>query len=180
MNIKFGFFRIYCLFLLSIVILGCDRNIPQVAHQTLYVKFVNKAGENLVEKNNIVIDSAKYSVVHHFLKENEYHLSLNVDGVAFAPDLPLDYGVQNWSLGFIEFGCAANNRNLKNKRNSYTYEYSFVCPKLFGSDKPQKLTVVWGTRKKTIYNLVKEIRFNGELIEHSDERNIKAIIMLEQ
>lgn len=165
----------------TIFLVGCYDGIPQNAKQTLYVKFVNSEGDDLIVKNGITIDTIKGSgsSVGYFIRESEYSLSLKINDVAFIPDLPLSYSTySDWSRGFVEFGCWDNNSNLKNQRDPYTYEYSFVCPRLFGDDQPHTVSVVWDTRKKTIYNRTTEIRFDGELIEHNDVRDPRVIIIL--
>lgn len=164
----------------ALIMSGCDKNDPRVCHQSLYIEFVNSAGENLVEKYGIEIDSAKTNIVTYFIKSDEYSITHKLNGEETAPRLPLQYN-ELYSPGQkrVEFGSSFDNYNLRNERKPYTYEYNFVCPKLFGNDQPRKISVVWGTKKKTFYNRILEIKFNGELIKHEDERDPKVTIVLQ-
>lgn len=171
---------VFPLLLAALFCCGCDRNEPRVFQQTLNFKFLNDSNENLIEKYNVEIDSSVTNIVSYFIKECEYSLKLKINGEEFTPNFPLFYdGPDMRGYKFIQFGCWDNNSNLKNKRSPYTYEFYFVCPKLFGDSEPHKLEVVWYTKTKTMYNRVRDIKFDGKAILHEDDKSHNVVIVLD-
>lgn len=139
--------------------------------KTFSINFLNEEGEDIASKIDFKWDTVQVDFDEKIiLSPDEYTLKLLVNGEEKEPQLIFNAGqvkfLEKPLYSFIFSYPEGEGGNLE-KKKSYTFEYLFSCPKLFGNDKIHSIRVMapWVDG----YHPLLRIYFDEELI--SDKRN---------
>lgn len=169
------YFSFITFLLVFLVLFSCDKGYFEMemnSPKTISINFLNEKGEDIgsqIEFNwdTIVVDFQDKII----LSPDEYTLKLLVNGEKKEPsinfvDKPTSYFIFSYPEG--------EGGNLE-KKKSYTFEYLFSCPKLFGNDKIHSIRVMapWVDG----YHPVLHIYFDEELISDKREETIVSVIL---
>lgn len=156
---------------------ACDRtNLNRLNHPNdLYLEFRDSSGNNLIELNQLKIDTMKsYADGSYRLNKDEYSLSLKIEGEEQEPD-DIWYKHINYPAPGLSFSCYYYSQKLT-KKKAYLYEYMFSCPALFGDDRARLIRVTW-KYEATGMSLIDELYFEDTLICKGRDCILSVIVL---
>lgn len=158
-GLKVQFLCIVCVFLFMLSACG-KSTITLTQRQTLYLAFKNSSGDNLIITNGLRMDTfINVNSTTMFLNKGEYSLTVKSNNGPQVEGDPIYYNSQYQNM--LTFDYASNWKNLVGKKHDLTYEYSFVCPKLFGDNNARIIKVLFKIKAKGAY-YIREVYFDNQ------------------
>lgn len=170
---------IYLLFYLILpacILLSCGKHMVQVERgHRIYVSFLDKDGNDLLSKSDLVLDKYYPEATSSFLSKNEYSLRMEIDGEELMdPDI-IYYSIYKKDFESLSFSCDSYDLKLT-KKHDYIYSYYFSCPKLFGDKRERLIEVKFKCKSKGVYDR-DEIRFEGEVVCEGKECTFLSVVL---